>query len=273
MEFVDASGTRYQFTEAVEAPAAAQKALVWPWVVGGLAILGGLAWMASSRSRQPNPMNPEVEALVTEVRDPATPFERLMALVEHSEVEVRRAVLDNPNVLPTNEYGTLNTDLLWNLAQEFPEEVAAHPLFVLHALVEPDDEMVGVVIKVVRRTADVGLIETLWRTWGPDHWRVRQAVARNPNTPPDVLRILGNEITESDGLVRLTVASNPTTPEDTLRLLGNEVTESDEYVRRGVAENPNTPLNVLRTLGNETTESSGSVRQAAMKALAARGLT
>jgi len=82
-------------------------------------------------------VSPEVEALVAEARHPATPFERLEALVEHPKAEVRRAVLDNPHVLPTDEDGTLDTSLLVALAEAFPEEVAAHPLFVLHALIEP----------------------------------------------------------------------------------------------------------------------------------------
>jgi len=188
-------------------------------------------------------MNHELEALVAKARDPSTTFERLEVLVEHSEEDVRRAVLDNPHVCHTDEDGTLDTSLLETLAKSFPEEVAAHPAFVLHALVEPYEAMKGVVREVVRRTADAGLIDHVLRTWGPDDWRVRQAVAWNPNTPLD-----------------------------TLRLLGNEVTESDWYVRKAVARNPNTPPDVLRTMGNPKTESNWEVRDAAQKALEARGL-
>jgi len=85
------------------------------------------------------------------------------------------------------------------LAEALPEEVAGHPLFVLHALVEPDEAMKG---GVVGRTKEVGLFETLWRTWGSDHWYVRRAVVENPRTPEDTLRTLGNEATESEGSVR-----------------------------------------------------------------------
>jgi len=217
-------------------------------------------------------MNHELEALVAKARDPSTPFERLEVLVEHSEEDVRRAVLDNPNVCPTDEEGTLTTSLLETLAKSLPEEVAGHPLFVLHALVEPAEAMLGVVREVVRRTADAGLIEILLRTWGTDSWRVREAVARNPSTPPETLRLLGNEATESAWAVREAVARNPNTPIDTLRLLGNPATESVWEVRVAVAENPNTPVDVLRALGNEATESDGSVRDAAQKALVERGL-
>jgi len=271
MDFLDDAGTRYQLTETSEAPAPAKKP-VWPWVVGGLALAGGLVWMASS-PRKANPVSPDLEVWIEEARDPATPFERLEALQKHPEVEVRRALLDNPNVCPTNEDGTLTTGLLWNLAQEFPEEVAGNPTFVLHALVEPAKAMEWVVIEVVRRTADVGLIEQVWRSWGPPHWRVRRAVAQNPHTPEDTLRLLGNEATEPDEDVREAVAMNPSTPQDTLRLLGNEETESEGDVRLAVASNPHTPVDLLRSLGNEATESDLLVREAAAEALAVRGLT
>ncbi len=55
---------------------------------------------------------------------------------------------------------------------------------------------------MVGRTADVGLIEHVFRTWRLDDWRVRQAVAENRNTPEDTLRTLGNKKTESEGNVR-----------------------------------------------------------------------
>ncbi len=175
-------------------------------------------------------MNHDLEALVAEARDPSTPFERLKELVEHPEEEVRRAVLDNPHVCPANEDGTLTTSLLWRLAKEFPEEIASHPLFALHALVGPAEDMVAVVMEVVRRTTDVGLIQHVLITCDSD-WYVRQSVAANPNTPLLLLRNLGNPTTEDETYVRRAVARNPSTPEDVLRLLGNEATESDWYVR------------------------------------------
>ncbi len=236
-------------------------------------------------------MSPELKALIKKAKGPKTSFKQLRKLQEHPEVEVRRALLDNPNLVPTQGDGKLHTGLLETLACEFPEEVAAHPAFVLYALIEPAQEMGWVVIEVVKRTADVGLIEQVLRSWGADHWevrywvaknpntpldvlrtlgnkfteskcKVREAVAENPHTPPDVLRLLGNEETEDDADVRQAVARNPTTPEDTLRSLGNQKTESVGDVRQSVAQNPNTPLDVLRLLGNEATESSWWVREA-----------
>jgi len=229
--------------------------------------------MASSSPRKANPIEPDLKALIKKAKDPKTSFKQLGKLQEHPEVEVRRALLDNPNVCPTNEDGKLTTDLLAALAQEFPEEVAVHPLFVLHALIEPDGEMLGVVVEVVGRTAEAGLIEQVLRSWGLDSWLVRRAVAWNPSTPIDLLRLLGNLATEPEGEVRFSVAKNPTTPVDVLRTLGNEITESEWYVRDAVARNLNTSVDVLRTLGNEATESEGYVRATAKSALAARGLT
>jgi len=260
MEFVDTSGTRYQLAEAVEAPAPAKKAPGWPWVVGGLALTGGLVWMASIRSRKANPVSPELKELMEDARDPKTSFHYLKWLQKHSEEEVRRALLDNPNILPMMNKGCLNTDLLVELAEEFPEEVAVHPLFILHVLVEPADEMVGVVREVVGRTADAGLIETLWRTWGPLDWSVRQAVALNMNTPPDVLRLLGNEVTEPHWWVREAVAKNPNTPLDVLRLLGNPNTESQLFIREDANE-------ALAKRGTEMI-----IKEAPKKSLAKNGL-
>ena len=180
---------------------------------------------------------------IQESTHPETTFVLLVELFQLADFQTKRAILNHPNVLPTNEDGTLNASLLAELAQEFPEEVARHPLFVLHALVEPDEEMEGVVREVVQRTADVGLIEQVLRSWGPDSWGVRRSVAKNPTTPLNVLRTLGNEVTESDW-----------------------------YVRKAVTSNPNTPPDVLRTMGNPKTESNWEVRDAAQKALEARGL-
>ncbi len=210
-------------------------------------------------------MNSELEALVQEARHPATSFERLMALVKHPKVKVRRALLDNPNVCPTDEDGTLDTSLLEALAKEFPEEVAVHPLFVLHALVEPTEFMQRVVRHVVKRMKDVKLIETLFHRWGHENSLVRSAVAANPNAPVDLLLLLGNPETELWWSVRKAVAGNPSVPIHLLRTLGNEATEGEDDVRHAVACNLITPVDVLRTLGNERTETNGSVRKAVAK--------
>lgn len=58
-------------------------------------------------------------------------------------------------------------------------------------------------------------------------------LARNPNTPPEVLKVLANDVYSR---VRYEVAQNPNTPQETLKVLA-----TDEYssVRCEVAQNPN----------------------------------
>ncbi len=261
MEFVDASGTRYQLTETSEAPAPAKETPLWPWVVGGLALAGGLVWMAASSPQKANPISLDLEALVAEARDPATPFGRLEELVEHPEEDVRRAVLDNPNLVPTQEDGKINTSLLEKLAKEFPEEVAVHPLFVLHALVEPTDEMDVVVHAVVKRITDIGLIELLFRMHASS-LELRGLVSKNPNTPANILHSMCDERQEQDSYVRQNVAINPNTMKMDLVTLGND---SSFYVRESVARNPRTPVVALRKLGNSSSEPEPSVRMAVIE--------
>lgn len=238
-----------------------KKWTIWPWLLGGLAVAGGLLWLASQSSRSSNPVDPGVEILVAEARDPKTPFERLQELVSDPEEQVRRAVLENTNLCPTDEDGTPYPELLAHLAGEFPEEVALHPAFALHALIEPNNAFEGVVTEMVERTNDAGLIARLWTTWGTSSSNMHLAFAGNPNTPKDILRTLGSPNVKSENYVRISVAKNPNTPEDTLRFLGNETTESNEDVRAEVASNPSTPKDVLRILGNPTTESDNHVRK------------
>ncbi len=261
MDFLDASGTRYQLTETSEAPAAAKKAPVWPWVVGGLAVAGGLVWMASaSSSKKANPVNLDQKALIEEARDPTTSFSRMEELQKHPDEEVRRALLDNPNVCPFYKDGRIRAHLLEALTNEFPEEVGTHPLFLLHTIIDPVEEAQWIVERMLYKTADGDLICQLYRTWEHKRSFIRKAVASNPNTPEDLLRLLGNPATEDYEDVRYAVARNPSTPLDVLRLLGNQAIEREHKVREAVAENTNTPVDVLLFLKDEATESDIYVR-------------
>ena len=90
---------------------------------------------------------------------------------------------------------------------------------------------------------------------------VREAVARNPNTPTETLRKLGKEFPDAitanpvfnllllenpeSHFVRLSLARSTTTSEDTIaRLLEIE----DEEILCAVARNPKTPLHILEQL-------------------------
>jgi hypothetical protein len=83
-----------------------------------------------------------------------------------------------------------------------------------------------------------------------DSWDyVRSFVARNPNTPPEVLIALAGH---KDEYVLRGVAENPNTPPEALAALAALSKPKDEYVRRGVARNPNTPPEALIALAKDT---------------------
>lgn len=73
----------------------------------------------------------------------------------------------------------------------------------------------------------------------------KERVARNTNTPADVLSKLS---ADSDEYVRYRVAENPSTPADVLTKLS---TDPDEHVRRTVADNPNTTADVLTRMSTD----------------------
>jgi 3-methyladenine DNA glycosylase AlkC len=70
-------------------------------------------------------------------------------------------------------------------------------------------------------------------------------VAENPNTPPEVLEKLANDV---DYWVRYGVAENPNTPPKVLEQLA---TDEDYIIRCYVAKNPNTLPEVLEKLAND----------------------
>lgn len=201
-------------------------------------------------------MSPDLENRIAEAKDPNTSMARLWVLQQASEIEVRRAILDNPNLVYAHD--GLHVNLLISLAKEFPEEVAEHPLFLLHALIEPNLDMTGVVAEIVSRTNDSELIRNLFSIYQGDD-ALRREFAKSPKTPLDVLRFLGNQTSELDWTVRVLVASNPNATEDILRVLGNPLTEPDWRVRLEVAKNPRTPADVICTLGDHRQELSAMV--------------
>ena len=85
---------------------------------------------------------------------------------------------------------------------------------------------------------------------------VRRGVARNPNTPREVLTALSRDKDEG---VRYVVAKNPSTPPEVLIALAGH---KDEYVLRGVAENPNTPPEALAALAVLARDKDEYVRRA-----------
>lgn len=215
------------------------------------------------------PLNTMPEFLI-EARDPETSAERLGELWKLGDKDLRRAILDNPNICPIID-GEPRIGLLWRLSREFPEEVSHTATFVFHVILEPHKKMKLVLAEVLSHTKDIGLIHLAWNQWR-EHWQVRESMAKNPNTPAEILHALGNRENEPIQTVIFYACLNPNTPKEVLRILGNPTKEPDWTIRCVVALNPHTPEDVLQLLCNEVTESEMIVRQAAQKALADRGL-
>jgi hypothetical protein len=74
---------------------------------------------------------------------------------------------------------------------------------------------------------------------------IREAVAKNPNTPQKILVKLAND---DDPWIREAVAKNPSLPTEVLLKLAND---SDEDVKTEIAHNPNTPPEALVKLAND----------------------
>ncbi len=72
-----------------------------------------------------------------------------------------------------------------------------------------------------------------------DYWRIRENVARNPNTNIKVLDTLS---TDKNGNVRWRVAQNPNTPIQVVQALA---TDKYTIIQRSVIKNPNTSITIL----------------------------
>lgn len=205
---------------------------------------------------------------LVEASDPETPFSRLFELSESEDVEVRRAIVDNPSIA-VKEDGVVTKRILLDLVMEFPDEIVRSPAFAIFGLELKDPAMVVVARTIAYHSKDPQVLEFFFQEFRED-FSLRKNIALNANSPLDILRILGNAKTESDRLVRRNAARNPNTPESVLRILGNVKTEPDDWVRHNVATNPSTPADVLRIL-RSATEPDIVVRGLAEDAMAERG--
>ena len=97
-------------------------------------------------------------------------------------------------------------------------------------------------INLLESNASPEMIEELA---GDEEAKVRYEVAKNPNTPIDILTKLAED-ENSD--VRWEVVHNPNTPADILRELAED---KEWYVRYEVARNPNTTVDILRKLAED----------------------
>lgn len=170
----------------------------------------------------------------------STSPEELRALAKDKSLIVRGAVGRNPN---TPE------DVLLLLVESIREEDRAfvledpdscHPVRA-RAFSYAKDEYQGVLRDVV---ANPNVPPESLRLLAEDE-NLASAAAKNPNAPVDLLR----ELSESASFgVRWKVAENPSTPEDALRTLA---ADPEGKVRMGVAKNPIAPADLLRSLADD----------------------
>ncbi len=78
----------------------------------------------------------------------------------------------------------------------------------------------------------------------PADMGARWAVAKNPHTPIDILRVLAKD---DVNLVRALVCANPSAPSDILEKFFND----EKIVRDALSGNPNTPQKLLKILSSD----------------------
>jgi len=224
----DAQGTFYVHEESTASFAEEKKAPVWPWVVAGAAIVAGAAlWMSQGPTKSPNPVDPDLDPLVLKAQDPETPWQRLKAFAEHEDREMRRALLQNPALCPVDDHGMVNTYLLYHLVEEFSDEAAEAPAFVLHAFYGDPKPMIRVIRRMVDYMKDPERVRSMFSLFGHLDEGIRLSAADNQVTPPEILHDLAEEWPR-------TVAYNRNTPPDVLRELMNHHLQ---WVRDGAKKN------------------------------------
>jgi hypothetical protein len=138
------------------------------------------------------------ENLISDVaRNPAASIEFLEKLAKHKDAWVRLGVADNPNTPEALRKKILNGFLTLKSEENEGDECIARCKFASHELHE-------------------SLLERYTPLESKDRSGVLSALAYNPNTSAEILtRLAKDRFSE----VRIAVASNPSTPVETLRLL------------------------------------------------------
>jgi len=189
--------------------------------------------MASSSPRKANPIEPELEALVEEASDPGTSWERLWILAKHPEMQVRRALIENPKICTSTKEVSLDTGILNFLAHEFPEDVVSSPVFVMNALVEPDPAMEMVVCIISGKTKDSDLLKFFYENY-KESYSVSMAVAGNHHTPIPLLVLMSDPEFEPRAVVRSMLLDNKSFPEDVMDVMSAD--DPDHMIRDAAYE-------------------------------------
>jgi hypothetical protein len=210
---------------------------------------------------EPN-VAPEVLAALADDRDEqvrrlvakntSTPAGALMKLADDSEWKVRKSAAQNLST-PVEALMKLASDKRSDVAVGVAQNPSI-PADVLRQMASSRDlSVIRALSKNTSAPSDV--LVQLMDANGP-HARdgvMRQNIAMNPSTPPDVLRQFAE-----DPWLRQVIPSNPSTPPDILEQLADDI---NWIIRNYVALNPSTPVNVLKKLAGDVNDSVSSKAQ------------
>lgn len=133
-------------------------------------------------------------------------------------------------------------------AEPVKKEEPAPPLEdELETLIISDDELQDVYDHRGARRVKFLPEEKIYRIATSEDPVVRKELAINPATPPNILKILAQDVDEQ---VREEVVFNPSTPKEVYEMLAND---SSTWVIEALIKNTRTPYNVLERLnvGND----------------------
>ncbi|HBE19856.1 MAG TPA: hypothetical protein DEG17_21590 [Cyanobacteria bacterium UBA11149] len=170
-------------------------------------------------------------------QNPHTSPEVLRKLANCFDRMTRRNVAANPNI---------PTDILWELGQQFPQEILNNPIFSLLLLEKPNlvEEIPPSTLKSILKEDDVPISFLNWALNQRDR-EMRFAIVMNRQTPQKILDKLIHSDDSLDREILLTIAINPKTPKEILAKLLQSNDRLDREIALAITMNPETPKEIL----------------------------
>ena len=191
--------------------------------------------------------------------DEETPYEFMAWICENIKTppETLRAMHKNYSMgFLVSKNTNTPVDVLYELSKDESFNVIRNPITPMKLIIEmmEDKSNRSDIARSNRVSKDI-LIELS----KDENWRVRENVAKNPNTPIEVLNELskdnelvnpyGDKEIEKKPIVKLGVLDNKNITSDILESLSKD---KNDIVRRIVAEHPKTPIEVLNKLSKDS---------------------
>lgn len=180
------------------------------------------------------------------------------------DIEVRRSVMENPNI----DESTIADMVREYVIDDFEDEhdytlwsAATNPkcpvdVFLDRYKQDPENAH----IREALAHHPNAPVELLREFADDENYDVRIDVAENPSTPQDILIML-SESTDYDGYIHSAISRNPSTPVDVLVRMSKS---RNPDLRLGVAKNPSTPLDIVAQLVNDSTKYVSNVAKEAL---------